>query len=435
MKKNKVSLSIKGMHCPSCEVFIKNKFREEKNILSVEPNYQTRKTEVVYSGVLDRQSLNNKISAFGYQIIDEKIGESDNGPLRKRVVDVLVTAGLLITIYFFAKEFNLIPEFNFSSNLSYLTVFVLGLAASLSTCMATSGTLLLTITGKLKDKSTLPTLSFGFGRVMSYGFFGLIAGFLGRSLIYDFRLGSVFLLIVSLLMIIVALDMLKLIPFSSVFFSSSRNRLFEKLENKLMVNPKKTAFLIGTIIYLLPCGFTQAVQLYALGLADPLKSSFTMIVFAIGTLPVLMVIGLTSSLTKSSFYPVFMRVIGILILIIGGYYFMNSLSLFGLNLNQRKVIATNANVTIEDGRQIVRMSVDSSGYHPNDFTLKKGLPVRWIINGDNVLGCQANFVVPKLNVQQTLKSGENIIEFTPNETGEIPFSCAMGMFRGLFRVI
>ena len=376
-------------------------------------------------------------------------------PLGKRVIDVVVTTALLVTIYFFAKEFNLIPEFNFSSNLSYLTVFILGIAASLSTCMATSGTLLLTLTnmssraqakrsqfdeiasspakrGPRNDKFSI--LSFGLGRILSYGFFGLIAGFLGRSIVYDFRLGSVFLLIISLLMIVVALDMLKLIPFSSVFFSSSRSRLFERLENKLMVNPKKTAFFIGAITYLLPCGFTQAVQLYALGLADPLKSSLTMIVFAVGTLPVLMVLGLTSSLTKSSFYPVFMRIVGVLILIIGGYYFMNSLSLFGLNLNQTKAIATSANVTVENGQQIVRMTVDSSGYHPNDFTIKKGLPVRWIISGDNVFGCQAYFVVPKLNIQQTLKSGENIIEFTPTETGEIPFSCSMGMYWGRFVV-
>lgn len=376
-------------------------------------------------------------------------------PLGKRFIDVVVTAALLVTVYFFAKEFNLIPEFNFSTNLSYLTVFILGIAASLSTCMATSGTLLLTLTnmssraqakrsqfdeiasspvklGPRNDKFSI--LSFGLGRIMSYGFFGLIAGFLGRSLIYDFRLGSAFLLTVSLLMIVVALDMLKLIPFSSVFFSSSRSRLFERLENKLMVNPRRTAFFVGAITYLLPCGFTQAVQLYALGLADPLKSSLTMIIFAVGTLPVLMALGLTSSLTKSSFYPVFMRIVGVLILIIGGYYFMNSLSLFGLNLNQTKAIATGTNVTVESGRQIVQMSVDSSGYHPNDFIIKKGLPVRWIISGDNVFGCQAYFIVPKLNIQQTLKSGENIIEFTPTETGEIPFSCSMGMYRGRFVV-
>lgn len=434
MKKSKVSLSIKGMHCPSCEVFIRNKFKEEKNILSVESNYQTRKADIVYSGTLNKQRLNSKISGFGYKIIDEKTAEIENEPLKKRIIDVLVTAGLLVTVYFFAKEFNLIPEFNFSSKLSYLTVFILGIVASTSTCMATSGALLLTVTGKLKDRSILPTLSFGAGRVLSYGFFGLVAGFIGKSIIYDFRLGSVFLLVVSILMMIVALDMLKLISFSSVFFSSSRGRLFERLENKLIVNPKKTSFFIGAITYLLPCGFTQAVQLYALGLADPLKSSLTMIIFAVGTLPVLMILGLTSSLTKSSFYPVFMRVVGVLVLIIGGYYFMNSLSLFGLNLNQAKTVTENTNVSVETGQQTVRMSVDSSGYHPNDFTIKKGLPVRWIISGDNVFGCQAYFIVPKLGIQRTLKSGENIIEFTPTETGEIPFSCSMGMYRGRFVV-
>lgn len=81
------------------------------------------------------------------------------------------------------------------------------------------------------------------------------------------------------------------------------------------------------------------------------------------------------------------------------------------------------------------MKVVSSGYSPNQFSVKKGIPVKWKIEGVNVLGCQAYLVVPKIGIQKILEAGENIIEFTPKEKGPIYFSCSMGMYRGRIDVV
>ncbi len=81
------------------------------------------------------------------------------------------------------------------------------------------------------------------------------------------------------------------------------------------------------------------------------------------------------------------------------------------------------------------MNVNSTGYSPNNFTVKKNIPVRWNINGDNVFGCQGYLVMPKLGIQKVLTKGQNVIEFTPTEEGVINFSCAMGMYRGVFNVV
>jgi len=88
------------------------------------------------------------------------------------------------------------------------------------------------------------------------------------------------------------------------------------------------------------------------------------------------------------------------------------------------------NVKIIDGKQVIEMTVDASGYSPNFFVVKKDAPVKWVIYGKNVLGCQGYFVVPLLGISQALKEGENIFEFDPKDFSEIPFSCGMGMFRG-----
>jgi hypothetical protein len=185
----------------------------------------------------------------------------------------------------------------------------------------------------------------------------------------------------------------------------------------------------------LPCGFTQATQVYALGLASPWQSALTMAVFALGTAPAIIFIGSLRGLLKSTFYQYFMTTVAVGVLILGFYYASNFLAIYGIGSNWSNK-SNETNLTSEvDGKQIINMDVISGGYSPNQFTIRKGIPVKWIINGKNVFGCQGYFVVPTLNVSQALNEGENIIEFTPKETGVINFSCGMGMYRGRIQVI
>lgn len=81
------------------------------------------------------------------------------------------------------------------------------------------------------------------------------------------------------------------------------------------------------------------------------------------------------------------------------------------------------------------MNVNSYGYSPNSFTVKQGVPVRWVVKGENVFGCQGSLRGSAIGLQKTLQTGENLIEFTPLEEGLIAFSCSMGMFRGNFIVM
>ena len=130
-----------------------------------------------------------------------------------------------------------------------------------------------------------------------------------------------------------------------------------------------------------------------------------------------------------------MKVMAVGVLILGLYYTTNFLSIYGINLGINQVSkGTSSNVKIENGQQIINMDVISGGYSPNYFIVKKGIPVKWIVSGKNVFGCQGYFVVPKLGISKALAEGDNIFEFTPTETGFINFSCGMGMYRGRIEV-
>jgi plastocyanin domain-containing protein len=126
------------------------------------------------------------------------------------------------------------------------------------------------------------------------------------------------------------------------------------------------------------------------------------------------------------------------------------LALAGININPMSVFAQSsqnliggssgsasksniAKAEIKDGVQIITMSANNNGYTPNAFYVQKGMPVKWIINGDQLNSCNNAIVVPSLNKQVKLKNGENIVEFTPGDK-DLNFSCWMGMIRGVIKV-
>ena len=238
-------------------------------------------------------------------------------------------------------------------------------------------------------------------------------------------------------MILLGLDMAKVLSIGKIIPSGLNKAIFEKLEHKLMRYPRRAPFFLCAITYILPCGFTQAVQVYALGLASPIQSAITMMIFAAGTTPALLMVGGLTSFTKTSFYNYFIKTMGVLVFAVGFIYLSNFTSLYGININPFGSDALKASSlpAVKDGAQIINMRVVTSGYIPNKFTVKKGIPVKWKIQGENVFGCQAYFVVPKLGIQKNIEMGENLIEFTPTEPGTINFSCGMGMYQGRIEVL
>jgi hypothetical protein len=89
---------------------------------------------------------------------------------------------------------------------------------------------------------------------------------------------------------------------------------------------------------------------------------------------------------------------------------------------------------VEGGYQVIHMNVTAYGWEPNRFVLKKGVPVKWVIDGQQITGCNSGIKVPSLGLSFQNKKGIQTIEFTPTEAGTIPWSCLMGMIQGTFIV-
>jgi plastocyanin domain-containing protein len=165
-----------------------------------------------------------------------------------------------------------------------------------------------------------------------------------------------------------------------------------------------------------------------------------MMTFAIGTAPGLLGIGGLTSVVRGIWAKRFFKFAGLLVLVFAIFNISNGFNLTGWQLISAlaptsNITAIDPNVRLENGVQVVAMTQGASGYSPNRFTIKKGIPVRWVINSEEPYSCAASIVVPKLGIRQKLEVGENIIEFNPTEAGTLKFSCSMGMYTGVFNVV
>ncbi|MFW2488083.1 cupredoxin domain-containing protein [Clostridium chromiireducens] len=106
------------------------------------------------------------------------------------------------------------------------------------------------------------------------------------------------------------------------------------------------------------------------------------------------------------------------------------------NLSESEASVLQVNMSkaaVENGVQIIRITADNNGYTPDAFYVQKNMPVKLIIEGNQINSCDNGIIFPSLNIKEDLKPGENIIEFIPVDE-DIDFSCWMGMIKGVIKV-
>lgn len=80
--------------------------------------------------------------------------------------------------------------------------------------------------------------------------------------------------------------------------------------------------------------------------------------------------------------------------------------------------------------ETIKVSV-STRYEPKSIEVKKGQPLRLAFYRQDDKNCGGEVVFPKLGIKRELPVGETVtVEFTPQESGEIAFTCGMDMMRG-----
>lgn len=468
----KYGITIRGMTCVSCEVLLERKLKSLAGVNMVKVNHRTGKATLYASQELHLEDLQNAVKDMDYKI--ESIQQSsletsdeDNGrntcvsgkniskntsnhyQISKNHLQIGAVFLIIMGGYFILKQFDLLPSgLIVSDNMSYGFIFVMGLVAAMSTCLAVTGGLLLAVAEKHRERyphrtgiqKFAPHLYFNAGRILSYTVLGGAVGVLGSFLTLSPKVNGFLTIIASMVMIILGLQLLNIIPGLKRFMPKMPKFIAHKIMDNSHKEHKSTPFLLGAATFFLPCGFTQALQLYVLSTGDFVKGALVMLAFVLGTLPSLLSIGFISSFSKGKFHKYFVRFTAVLIIIMGVASIQSGLTLTGMvvgNVPNDILIEEDTGTKITGDVQIVEMAVKGLDYFPAQFILKKGVPVEWKIDGSGARGCAQILSVPKLGITERLfKDKITTIRFTPEQTGNMGFSCGMGMAGpGVFKII
>ena len=325
---------VSGMHCPSCPILIESEISDLKEVVKVKASLKENKVEV--EGDFGERNINeiaedfNKIlKSHGYTISVEKL----KSKIKWREFFVAIPIALaFIFLFIFLQKLGIVNLVT-GSKVTYGTAFVIGLIASVSSCMAVVGGLVLSISATFaKDGDRIrPQLLFHIGRLISFFVLGGIIGILGST----FTLGGtgtfVLSFLVALILLILGINLLDIFPWAKKLQPALPLFIGKHVNNLKTINHTLTPLLIGIATFFLPCGFTQSMQIYALSTGSFATASIIMFAFALGTLPVLALLSFSSSgIHKKAQSGIFFKTAGLIVIFFGIFNLINSLVIAGI---------------------------------------------------------------------------------------------------------
>ncbi|MBU4174929.1 MAG: sulfite exporter TauE/SafE family protein [Actinobacteria bacterium] len=446
-----------GMYCAACELIIEKKLLELGNVHSVEASIPKSSVLVEYENQAPSVSQLNKLfKPEGYSFtLSPPVTESGSRweAFAKVAVAVVIAVGLIVLL----QQAGLSKLVNVDSKSALPAFLILGLVAGFSSCAALVGGIVLSMSKQWSEiyspddpmqKRLEPHLMFNIGRLISFVGLGAVLALVGGSLRLTPTLSAILVLVISFVMIALGLQMLG-VKFLKRFQFTMPKSITRYVADETHFKGRYMPFAMGALTFFVPCGFAITAQSFALLSGKPLQGSLIMLAFALGTLPMLLIIGFSSVkfLEKPRLATTFIKVAGVLVLIFALFNINNQLVVLNApNLSDvsspSSVAPGSANSSsqlppIVDGKQILKMEATASGYNPNKLMARAGVPVKWEIRDTGTSSC-TNAIISKdlFSGEIPLTPGKTSVkEFTPEDPGTYRFSCWMGMVTGTINVV
>lgn len=324
---------VSGMHCHSCILLTESELLEYPGVTKAHSSLRTHSVTVTGDfGDKTRETimteLGQMLQKHGYSLSLEKEA--------KRVdwsqFQIALPLSLLLVVLFIMLQKTGIVDLVDTGTVSYGTVFLVGIIASLSTCMAVVGGLVLSLSATFAKEgdATKPQLLFHVGRLVAFFVLGGAIGLLGAT--FTLSTGATFGLglIIGLIMLILGINLLDVFPWAKKLQPAMPKFFAKHALGVAKWNHTLTPLLTGIATFFLPCGFTQSMQLYTLTTGDFLTGGLTMLTFALGTLPVLSLISFSSfSVRSSAKKELFFKTAGLVVIFFALFNIINSFVIIG----------------------------------------------------------------------------------------------------------
>jgi sulfite exporter TauE/SafE/copper chaperone CopZ len=453
------------MTCVNCENIIERELSPVTGIEQVKASYSAGTVTITFDeSIIGLEEIEKKLEKADYFVIREeailkqekekqvsgKAGNAAASVGKTDYTDIVAVLIIMFAVYMIANRFGLLNIFNAfpvaKEGMGYGMLFIIGVLTSVH-CVAMCGGICLSQCvpkNQPEDyrpsrfETMKPSLLYNLGRVISYTVIGGIVGAIGSVVSFSGAMKGFVQLAAGVFMVIMGLNMLNIFPGLRKFNPRMPKIFAKKIYAKRL---SSSPLYIGILNGLMPCGPLQAMQLYALSTGSPVKGAIAMFLFSVGTFPLMFLFGALSSFMNKKFSGKLMKSSAVLVVVLGMFMFGNGISLSGISfpsfpMSSSQAQAGSGNIaTLEDGVQTVTIGLASGRYEP--IIVQKGVPVKWVIKaeGGDINGCNNSIVVPKLGLKKDLATGDNVIEFTAEESGVIPYSCWMGMIRSKITVV
>jgi len=350
---------------------------------------------------------------------------------------VVVALAILISTTRVADALQSITQRAATGSIAF--VMLLGVAASVSTCMALVGGLVISLSASAPAGARAqPHLAFNAGRILGFAALGAVVGAAGRAFAPSGAALAVAMVAVAAVMGILGVRLTGLSPrIASWQVSLPASWGGWARSSGPRSHGLARPALLGAATFFLPCGFTQAVQVMALTSGSAWNGAVLMAAFAIGTAPGLLAVGTASGAARGPRAAPALRAIGVLVLAFAAVTASGAARTLVPGLGTATVAATERTANVHDvaGMQVATVDVVTSGYSPATTVVYVGEPVRWIVD-PTIVSCAGLVDASALGVGNfDAVNAKATVEFTLDTPGTYAYACRMGMYSGTITAI
>lgn len=358
--------------------------------------------------------------------------------MKKDLIIATLIASLFAGLFMALQKLGLADLIS-AGSVTYGTAFIVGIVASLSTCTASVGGLLLSMSATFAKEGdrVRPQILFHGGRLASFFVLGGIIGSLGAVFTLSPIVTFVLTLVIGVIMLLLGINLLDIFPWADKFKPRLPDFMARRVHRTLGLNHTLTPLLVGIATFFLPCGFTQSMQLYTLSTGSFFAGALTMLVFALGTLPVLALMSFGSiSIKDGPKAGLFFKTAGIIVIMFASFNILSAFDALGTGFGSRlpsgasdsRSLGSAENVRVVDGLQIVEIQA-RGGYWPRKTVAQAGIPTVIRFNTAGTFDCSSSIRIPSLDVSQILpQSGATDITIGSQATSTLQGTCGMGMY-------
>ena len=327
----KYTLFVQGTHCSSCKILIEDILMEHEEISGVKVDLHKQMVEIEANNIESPNDLvgllNPFLSVHKYTLsIENKNNERDFKSL-----SVALPIGMGVLFLFFMLQKSGIINFGFEGDLTPWTALFIGVIASISTCLAVVGGLILSLSAKVsQDVPTFrPFALFHTGRLIGFALLGGLLGLLGNAISINHTITTILGLLAALVMVILGANLVGLFQFTKKLQVTLPSGLFQQMSK--IERGFWAPFITGLATFFLPCGFTQSMQIASLASGSWLQGTIIMLMFSLGTLPMLLLISFSSyKFAHSRFAALFYQSAGIVVIGLGLFALLGGLAGLGI---------------------------------------------------------------------------------------------------------